>query len=294
MNKYFMKTKIKYIRVSTSFSLIIFLFLSTACMNRNNVTVPTYTEPVVTEYASDTLVDEEAVNTLEEDNAPNFHSHSIWDTLLKTHVNNTGFVNYKGFLKDTVLLNTYLRQLSANHPTDLWTKNETKAYWINAYNAFTVKLIVDNYPVKTIKELGGSIYKVNTPWDIKFINSGSNTYDLNNIEHGILRDEFPDARIHAVVNCASVSCPPLRNEAYTPEKLEVQMTEQMRYFINDKTKNTITESKVEVSSLFKWYSGDFTKEAKTVRNYINQFSSLKIEEGTKITYKSYDWNLNEQ
>ncbi len=72
------------------------------------------------------------------------------------------------------------------------------------------------------------------------------------------------------------------------------MTEQMRYFINDKTKNTITESKVEVSSLFKWYSGDFTKEAKTVRNYINQFSSLKIDEGTKITYKSYDWNLNEQ
>jgi hypothetical protein len=293
-----MKTKIKYIRVSTSFGLIIFLFLSTACMNRNNVTVPTYTEPAVTEetteYASDTLVDEEAVNTLEEDNAPNFHSHSIWDTLLKTHVNNTGFVNYKGFLKDTVLLNTYLRQLSANHPTNLWTKNEAKAYWINAYNAFTVKLIVDNYPVKTIKELGGSIYKVNTPWDIKFINLGSNTYDLNNIEHGILRDEFPDARIHAVVNCASVSCPPLRNEAYTPEKLEVQMTEQMRYFINDKTKNTITESKVEVSSLFKWYSGDFTKEAKTVRNYINQFSSLKIDEGTKITYKSYDWNLNGQ
>ncbi len=156
-----MKTKIKYIRVPTSFGLIIFLFLSTACMNRNNVTVPTYTEPAVTEetteYASDTLVDEEAVNTLEEDNAPNFHSHSIWDTLLKTHVNNTGFVNYKGFLKDTVLLNTYLRQLSANHPTNLWTKNEAKAYWINAYNAFTVKLIVDNYPVKTIKELGGSI-----------------------------------------------------------------------------------------------------------------------------------------
>ena len=122
MNKYFMKTKIKYIRVSASFGLIIFLFLSTACMNRNNVTVPTYTGPAVTEetteYASDTLVDEEAVNTLKEDNAPNFHSHSIWDTLLKTHVSNTGFVNYKGFLKDTVLLNTYLRQLSANHPTD--------------------------------------------------------------------------------------------------------------------------------------------------------------------------------
>jgi Protein of unknown function, DUF547. len=179
------------------------------------------------------------------------HKHVLWDKLVSKYVNTSGFVNYKGFISDSVLLNKYLDILSNNAPEESWTKEQKMAFWINAYNAFTVKLIVDNYPVKSIKELGGSIYKINTPWDIKFIKIGENTYDLNNIEHGILRKDFPDARIHAVVNCASFSCPALLNKAFTADKLEEQLTAQMKYFVNDASKNTITAKGAELSSLFK-------------------------------------------
>ncbi len=113
-------------------------------------------------------------------------SHQQWDKLLKKYVNGSGLVNYKGFKNDNAELNAYLKTLSDNAPQNNWSANEQKAYWINAYNAYTVSLIVSKYPVKSIKDIGGKIYKVNTPWDIKFINISGKKYDLNNIEHGIM------------------------------------------------------------------------------------------------------------
>lgn len=222
-----------------------------------------------------------------------FHQHEKWDQLTKKYVTDDGFVNYKGFTKDSTKLNSYLNDLSNNHPNDKWTSGEKKAFWINAYNAFTIQLIIRNYPVKSIQDLGGSIYRVNTTWDIKFIKICDQTYDLNNIEHNILRKEWDDARVHAVVNCASVSCPALRKGAFTGDKVEEQMDEQMKSFINDKTKNTITEDKAEVSSLFKWFSGDFKNNAPSVIAYINKYSKVKIKPGTELVYKDYDWSLNE-
>lgn len=294
-----MVTKLKYIRITGLFGLSFCLFLFNGCGANKDVKIPEYLETSeqveeTTEEADNVedAVDESAVS--EEENQIDFHQHDKWNTLAGKYVNEKGFVDYKGFVKDSLVLNSYLQELAQNHPKESWTINQAKAYWINAYNAFTVKLIVDNYPVKTIKELGGSIYKVNTPWDIKFIKLGDETYDLNNIEHGILRDQYPDPRIHAVVNCASFSCPRLRNEAFTPDKLEEQMTDQMNYFINDTDKNVITKYKAELSSLFKWYSGDFTKDGRTIVAYINEYSDTKIDEDTKIVYKSYDWSLNEQ
>ncbi|XOV66209.1 MAG: DUF547 domain-containing protein [Fluviicola sp.] len=222
----------------------------------------------------------------------NVHDHVIFNKLLSQHVSEEGKVNYKGFIKDSLEFNKYLNLLAANHPTDSWTDDQIKAYWINAYNAYTVQLIIRNYPVNSIKDLGGSIYKVNTTWDIKFIKIGEETYDLNNIEHGILRSDFEEPRIHFAVNCASVSCPRLRNEAYVASRLNDQLDDQARKFINYDPKNDITTEKAHVSKIFTWFSGDFKKNG-SVKDFINKYADVQIPENVDLTYQEYIWTLNE-
>ena len=141
-------------------------------------------------------------------------NHTIWDELLQKHVD-SGKVDYKGFIRDSSKFDKYLRLLKENHPNRKnWTEEERLAYWINAYNAFTLKLIIDNYPVESIKDIKKGIPFVNSVWDIKFIKIEAATYDLNNIEHGIIRAKFSEQRIHFAVNCASVSCPDLADSSY--------------------------------------------------------------------------------
>jgi len=217
-------------------------------------------------------------------------THQIWNELLEKNVYK-GNVNYKGFVSEKDKLQKYLDALSKEAPKRNWSKDEKLAYWINAYNAFTIKLIIDNYPTKSIKDLGGAIYKVNTPWDIKFIEIEGKKYDLNNIEHNILRKEFDEPRIHFAINCASVSCPNLRNEAYVANKLEKQLEEQTYSFINDSSKNKITSEKAELSKIFSWFKGDFTKNG-SLEDFINKYAKVKIT-SQKISYLDYSWNLNE-
>ncbi len=220
-------------------------------------------------------------------------SHQQWDKLLKKYVNTSGLVNYKGFLKDKSELDEYLKLLTNNAPQSTWNQNEQKAFWINAYNAFTVSLILQKYPVKSIKDIAGKIYKINTPWDIKFINIGGKTYDLNNIEHGILRKKFDDPRIHFALVCAAMSCPRLRNEAYTGAKLDAQLDDAGKGFLNDKSKNNITAAGAGLSKYFSWYKGDFTKNG-SLADFINKYSQTKITANTKISSLDYNWSLNEQ
>jgi len=220
-------------------------------------------------------------------------THKGWNTLLNKHVDEAGNVDYKGFKSEEKALNEYLTVLSKNHPDNSWKRNDRLAFWINAYNAFTVKLIVKNYPVKSIKDLGGSIYKVNTPWDIKFIKIGEEVYDLNNIEHGMIRKEFSDPRIHFAVNCASVSCPKLRNEAYVGTTIDQQLEDQAKYFINNKVKNQIKSTKkAKLSKIFRWYKGDFTSSGMSIVEYINQYADVKLEADAKIEFLDFDWDLN--
>ncbi len=219
-------------------------------------------------------------------------SHQLLDKLLKKHVNAAGLVNYKGFQNDKSEFNAYLKTLSDNAPQKSWSENDQKAFWINAYNAYTISLILQNYPVKSIKDIGGKIYKINTAWDIKFINIGREKYDLNNIEHKILR-KFNDPRIHFAIVCASISCAKLRREAYTGSQLEAQLDDQGKDFLNDKAKNKIRADKAELSKYFTWYSGDFTKNGNLV-DFINRYSQTKINSNTKISYLDYNWSLNEQ
>lgn len=222
-------------------------------------------------------------------------SHGQWDKLLKKYVNEAGLVNYKGFQKDKTELDAYLKALSDDAPQKSWSENEQKAFWINAYNAFTVSLILQHYPVKSIKNIGAAIQIpfVNTPWDIKFINIGGKKYDLNNIEHGILRKKYNDPRIHFAIVCASMSCARLRNEAYTAAQLDAQLEAAGKDFLNDKSKNSINADKAELSKYFSWYKGDFTKNG-SLADFINKYSQTKINANTKINYLDYNWSLNEQ
>lgn len=216
-------------------------------------------------------------------------SHEIWDTLLRQYVSEQGNVDYKGFLRDSVKFNQYLDLLRQHHPSDKnWSREAQMAYWINAYNAFTVKLIIDHYPTKSIKDIKNGIPFINTVWDIKFIKIEDRTYDLNNIEHGILRPKFKDPRIHTVVNCASISCPKLSNHAYIAEKLDEQLDQAARDFINDESKNKISANNPQISSIFKWYSMDFD----SVIDFINKYSNTKIDKKTNLDYLEYDWGLN--
>ncbi|EON77658.1 Uncharacterized protein DUF547 [Lunatimonas lonarensis] len=222
-------------------------------------------------------------------------SHQIFDGLLKEHVRQDGTVDYPGFIRNKDLLVSYLDLLST-HPPDRssWSIDEQLAYWINAYNAFTVKLIIDHYPVKTIQDIGPklNIPLINTVWHLEFFSIGGKKASLDEIEHKILRKEFDEPRIHFAINCASFSCPLLANEAYVADKLEAQLERAARRFINDPERNRIQKEKAELSELFSWFKGDFTKSG-SLGAYLNRYSQVKMSERAKINYIPYDWRLNE-
>ncbi|MFC3810475.1 DUF547 domain-containing protein [Lacihabitans lacunae] len=233
-----------------------------------------------------------AVDTPESNAAP--VSHEIFDKLLKKYVSSTGFVNYGGFKAEQKEFKKYQDLLSSNAPASSWSKNDKLAYWINAYNAFTIQLILDNADqnLTSIKDIGSKIKIpfVNTPWDVKFIQIGGKKYDLNNIEHGIIRKQFNDPRIHFALVCAAKSCPPLRNEAYTGANLNSQLDDQGRDFINDANKNEVSKNSMELSKLFDWYGGDFKGMSKI--DWVNKYAKVKADKNASISYKTYDWALN--
>ena len=211
-------------------------------------------------------------------------NHQQWNELLQKHVSPQGNVDYKGFQKDANKLQSYLDDLAKNSPEKSWSKNAVLAYWINTYNAFTVKLILDNYPVKSIKN-------ISNPWGKKFFTIGAKKYSLEEVEHEILR-KMNEPRIHFAINCASFSCPNLLNEAYTEAKVEKQLESVAKSFVNDKTKNTITANKIEISEIFSWFSGDF-KTRGTVIDFLNQYSIVKINSKASVKFKTYNWSLND-
>ncbi len=221
--------------------------------------------------------------------------HSLWDQLLKKNVSADGRVNYKGFVEDKEDLQTYLDLLSNNAPDrNSWSEEEQMAYWINAYNAFTVKLIVDHYPTESIRDLGPKlkIPLIKDVWHYKFFSIGGQESSLDEIEHSILRKEFNEPRIHFAINCASVSCPPLLNEAFLPSTLESQLEKVAVGFINDTSRNKISKDQIEISAIFSWFKGDFTKEGSLI-DFLNQYSRTKINSKAKVSHLDYDWNLNE-
>ncbi|MCG9970481.1 DUF547 domain-containing protein [Christiangramia crocea] len=210
--------------------------------------------------------------------------HGAWNSLLQKYVAENGLVNYKAFKKDREKLDEYLKMLSDQVPDDSWSDAELLAYYINLYNAYTVDLILRNYPVKSIKDIDG-------PWTNEFVRVGDANISLGALENSILR-KMNEPRIHFAINCASISCPKLMDEAYTAEKIEEQLEKATREFINS-DKNEITANSVKLSSIFDWYKGDFTEDGMTLIDYVNQYSDTRINSGASISFKEYDWNLNE-
>ena len=211
-------------------------------------------------------------------------SHKQWDALLGQYVDSNGLVDYAGLKKNEAKLDAYLATLAKATPIDLWSHNEGLAYWINAYNAFTFKLILNNYPVGSITDLDGG-----APWKVKWIKLGDKTYSLNNIEHDIIRPRYGDPRIHFAVVCAAKSCPPLLNKAFKPDMLNLQLDAVTRKFINNSNFNQVNGD-VRVSKIFDWYKEDFGN----LKDYLNQYLGQKIPTGKEIGFMDYDWSLNKQ
>lgn len=215
----------------------------------------------------------------------NTFNHNTWDQALLLNVSDDGRVDYNGFMRDSSQLYKYFTELSDNPPKENWTREEKLAYWINAYNAYTVKLIIDSYPLKSIKDL-------EDPWGKKFFKINGEWYSLGELEHKILR-KFGDPRIHFAINCASFSCPVVWNRAYTADNLQNALDEQTKKFINDPTRNTITNKEVSVSKIFTWYKKDFKVNGGNVKDFINRYATVKIDKQSKKGYKEYNWSLNE-
>ncbi|MBR9845819.1 MAG: DUF547 domain-containing protein [Algicola sp.] len=211
--------------------------------------------------------------------------HSSWDALLKTYVADNGDVNYKGFKTESKKLNDYIDYLASKVPAEDWSINEQLAYFINVYNANTIKLIVENYPLKSIKD-------ISSPWLKNRLKIGDKDFSLADIENGILR-KMNEPKIHFAINCASYSCPKLLNTAYTAENVQELMERATREFINNTDKNKISANNPQLSEIFKWYKSDFTEKGSLI-DYINQYSDTKITSDANIEYIEYNWDLNDK
>ncbi|WP_298782494.1 DUF547 domain-containing protein [uncultured Polaribacter sp.] len=213
---------------------------------------------------------------------------SIFNNLLQKHVSEKGIVDYKSLKNDKVELDSFISYLEVTSAKKSWSAAKTKAFWANAYNAYTLKIVLENYPLKSIIKIKKD---GKDAWNIPFAKVGGKTYTLNQIEHDILRKNFKDPKIHVAVNCASGSCPQLGNFAFTEANYESKTEDLMKKFINDPKRNIISEKKVQISKLFEWYKADFTTEGSVI-DYLNKYANVEIKSKAKIKYLTYNWNLN--
>lgn len=220
--------------------------------------------------------------------------HSSFAVLLERHVEN-GRVNYYGIKEDVDLLDQYLRILKSVEPETL-SRNEQMAFYINTYNAWTIKLILTKYPdITSIKDLG-SLFE--SPWKKKLVQIENTIFTLDEIEHGILRPVFRDPRIHFAVNCASKGCPPLQNTPFTGMDLDSQLDRAAQLFINNPEFNHLRGNTLYVSKIFKWFHKDFNDD---IVGFFKQYARGKLKEALeknkeklKVRYLEYDWSLNAQ
>lgn len=221
-------------------------------------------------------------------NAQTFdHTHAAFDALLSANVS-SGTVNYWALKAKPDALKAYLNSLASVTEKTFkgWSKYQQLAYYINLYNATTLQLIVDHYPVKSIKDIG-SFFK--GPWDQPIVRLFGQTITLNNLEHDIIRKQFKDPRIHMALVCAAKGCPPLRSEAYTGERLSEQLDNQSRTYLTSQGGLQIDRAKgvAHVSAIFQWYAKDFV----SVAEFVTKYSGQNVI-GLKIKYLDYDWSLN--
>jgi hypothetical protein len=280
-------------------------------MNVRYLALAALTIPLLVRGASATVSASDAGTTQVPTSAPDAKTaafdaiHAPWTEILAKRVRGGDF-DYAGLKKDRAALDAYVAALEAVKPEQFQalTKRGQFAFWANAYNAYTVKRVLDGYPVQSIRDLGDDKTSV---WDREFVPLGrlfpklaKEKLTLNEVENKILRPEFKDARVHAAINCASKGCPPLRAEAFTAAKLDLQLDEQVKAWLADATRNRFdrAQSAMEISQVFEWFAEDFQKESGSVRAWIARFRPadkdwLDAPAKVAVKYVEYDWSLNE-
>jgi hypothetical protein len=238
------------------------------------------------------------------------HGYAGWDALVKKHVRwlpdqKQSRVDYDGFKADRAALKKVLDAMSAVPPAEFerWSREQQMAFLVNAYNAFTVELILTRWPeLKSIKDLGSLLQ---SPWKKKFFVLLGEQRHLDWIEHEQLRPRYQDPRVHAAVNCASIGCPALRNEAFVAPKLEAQFDDGMMRFMADRTRNRVAAGRLEVSMIFKWFREDFEQGWLGLRKLDDLFARYAVqltdqpdeqrklrERALSPDFLDYDWSLN--
>lgn len=226
-------------------------------------------------------------------------SHAAFDRILQQHVSD-GFVDYTALQAARRPLGEYLAQLAAVSKGEFaaWSKQDQLAFLINLYNAATLNLIVDNYPVKSIRSIG---WVPGSAWKQKIVLLFGEKISLDDLEHGTIRQSYHEPRVHFALVCAARGCPPLRAEAYTGEKLDHQLDDQGRKFLGDTQKNRFdaTTRTAQLSPIFRWFAEDFGETPERVLAFIAPFlpeqSQLPPEHGDiALSYTDYDWSLNDR
>jgi hypothetical protein len=226
-------------------------------------------------------------------------SRAPFDSVLKSHVKDAR-VNYTALKARPQELDRFLDQVAAVGESEFkrWTEKQQIAFLINAYNAYTLRLILDHYPVKSIKDIG-TLFK--GPWDQPVVHLFGRTLTLNTVEHKMLRTDYNEPRIHFALVCAANGCPPLRGEAYVADRLDKQLKDQARQFLADAQKNRVDARgrTVYLSPIFKWYGEDFEKKSGGVLQFLKPYwpeneGATVATDDFKIRYTDYDWSLNAQ
>lgn len=218
--------------------------------------------------------------------------HKNLTEILAKHVVPTG-VNYSELQKDEKELKSYLEELSAVTLVEFngWKKDEQLSFFLNLYNASTLALVLEHYPIESFKdEVGGE----KGPWKLPVAAAFQHTFTLDQVEHEYLRKLYNEPRIHFALNCASAGCPPLRAEAFTATKLEEQLEEQTAAFLEGEH-NKLSGKSLTLSPLFDWFKEDFVKKSGSVEAFVDPyFPEKKITAGkVKISYSDYGWSLND-
>jgi hypothetical protein len=221
----------------------------------------------------------------------------LWDAILRVHVAE-GRVDYAR-LKTDPRLADYVRWLEQERPAGYGSREEKLAYWINAYNALTLKLVLAHHPVKSIRDIPHP--RLKSPWDLPVTTIEGRELTLNQIEHEILRPVFKDARVHYAIVCAAVSCPPLRAEAYRPERLGAQLDEQGRLFLAKQNQFDPARRSARLSQIFNWFGSDFGADRPAVLTALAAHAPAEVAAALRaapdrwtVDYLDYDWSLNDR
>ncbi|MEL6408900.1 MAG: DUF547 domain-containing protein [Pseudomonadota bacterium] len=226
--------------------------------------------------------------------------HSEWSRLLGKYIKRDGsglnrFAYGKVSAADKAALDNYIDSLSKVKITDR-SRAVQKAYWINLYNALTVDLILDNYPVSSIRDIKSGLISIG-PWGKELVKVENRDLSLDNIEHNILRPIWQDARIHYAVNCASVGCPNLHNKAFTARNTEKLLDQLARDYVNSPRGLSISNDRVTVSKIYKWFAYDFGNSEDAVLQHLGKYATADrraaLQKVGRIDNSRYDWALNE-